>query len=91
MRTPAKGPLNGMSETCRAADVPNMASTSGSFSRSAESTVAMIWVSQRRPSENSGRMERSIRRQVRISFSDGRPSRLKKPPGILPAAKVLSW
>jgi len=34
----------------------------------------------------SGRNGRSIIRQVRISFSVGRPSRLKKPPGILPAA-----
>jgi hypothetical protein len=45
--------------------------------------VAITCVSQRKPSENSGRIERSISRQVRISFSDGRPSRLKKPPGNL--------
>jgi hypothetical protein len=35
---------------------------------------------------NSGRSGRSIRRQVSVSFSDGLPSRLKKPPGMRPAA-----
>ena len=35
---------------------------------------------------NSGRMGRSIRRDVRVSFSLGLASRLKNPPGILPAA-----
>ena len=38
------------------------------------------------PSGNSGRIGRSISRQVSVSFSDGRPSRLKKPPGMRPAA-----
>jgi hypothetical protein len=51
----------------------------------------MIWVSFRKPSGNSGRIGRSISRDVSVSFSAGRPSRLKKPPGILPAAKVFSW
>ena len=40
---------------------------------------------------NSGRIGRSMRREVSVSFSLGRPSRLKKPPGILPAAKAFSW
>ena len=44
---------------------------------------AMICVSFRKPSGNSGRIGRSIRRLVRISFSEGRPSRLMKPPGNL--------
>jgi hypothetical protein len=35
---------------------------------------------------NSGRIGRSMSREVSVSFSEGRPSRLKKPPGILPAA-----
>src|SRR5438046_2303401 len=35
-------------------------------------------------------MGRSVSRQVRIAVSEGRPSRLKKPPGILPAAYIRS-
>ena len=49
-------------------------------------TVAITCTSLKKPSGNSGRIGRSIRREVSISFSEGRPSRLKKPPGILPAA-----
>jgi hypothetical protein len=30
-------------------------------------------------------------REVSTSFSEGLPSRLKNPPGILPAEYVLSW
>ena len=52
----------------------------------AETTVAMTWTSFLKPFGNSGRIGRSIRRDVSVSFSVGRPSRLKKPPGILPAA-----
>jgi hypothetical protein len=59
--------------------------TSGSLSLSAESTMLTIWVSLRQASGNSGRSGRSINREVKISFSEGRPSRLKKPPGIFPA------
>jgi hypothetical protein len=51
----------------------------------------MTCVSQLNPFGNSGRSGRSIRREVMTSFSAGRPSRLKKPPGIFPAAKVFSW
>ena len=43
-----------------------------------------------KPSGNSGRIGRSIRREVSVSFSVGRPSRLKKPPGMRPAAYVFS-
>ena len=46
----------------------------------------MTWTSLRKPSTKSGRIGRSISREVSTSFSDGRASRLKKPPGILPAA-----
>ena len=53
-------------------------------------SAALTWTSLRNPFGNSGRSGRSIRRLVRTSFSVGRPSRLKKPPGILPAAKVFS-
>ena len=89
-RTVAMGPSNGILEMVKAAEAPKPAKTSGSFSLSMESTVAMIWVSFRNPSGNRGRMGRSIRRADRISFSLGRPSRLIKPPGIFPAEKVFS-
>ena len=35
-------------------------------------------------------MGRSVWRAARIAFSDGRASRLMKPPGILPAAYIRS-
>jgi hypothetical protein len=44
------------------------------------------WTSFWNPSGKSGRIERSMMRAERISLSLGRPSRLMKPPGILPAA-----
>ena len=68
------------------ADAAIMATTSGSLTRSCESTVQMTRTSFLKPSTNSGRIGRSIRREVSVSFSVGRASRLKKPPGILPAA-----
>ena len=42
------------------------------------------------PSGNSGRIGRSMSRAVRVSLVVGRPSRLRKPPGNLPAAAVRS-
>ena len=74
-----------MSEIASAAPRPQMASELGSCSGSADITMAMICVSFRKPSGNSGRTGRSIKRLVRTSFSEGRPSRLMKPPGIFPA------
>ncbi len=53
---------------------------------SAEMMKATTWVSWRYPSGNIGRSGRSISRALRVSRSVGRASRLKKPPGILPAA-----
>ncbi len=58
--------------------------------RSAESTVQMTCTSLRKPFGHSGRIGRSIIRAVRIARSVGRASRLKKPPGILPAAYIRS-
>ncbi len=89
-RTAPTGVSNGMSEMHSEADAPIRARVSDSFSRSADHKRALICVSQPQPSGKSGRIGRSIRRQVRISFSFCRPSRLKKPPGILPAAKLFS-
>ena len=80
------GPPNGIPEMDRAAEVPIRAAISGSWFLSADMTVATTCTSFMKPLGNSGRMGRSIRRQVRVSFSLGRPSRLKKPPGIRPAA-----
>ena len=50
----------------------------------------MTWTSSRKPSWKVGRRGRSIRRHVRMAVSDGRPSRRKKEPGILPAAYIRS-
>jgi hypothetical protein len=61
----------------RAAEVATMPTMSGSFSMSCDSTVTTTWVSLRQPSTNSGRIGRSIRRETSVSFSVGRPSRLK--------------
>jgi len=66
--------------------VPIIAAMSGLFSMSWETTVQMTWVSHLKPFGNSGRIGRSIRRDVRVSLSPGRFSLFKKPPGILPAA-----
>ena len=48
------------------------------------------WTSLRRPLVKVGRSGRSIRRQVRIASVEGRPSRRKNEPGILPAAYMRS-
>jgi hypothetical protein len=77
------GPRNGTPETVSAAEAPTIETTSGSFSRSWLRTVQTTCVSLTKPSANSGRIGRSMRREVSVSFSDGRPSRLKKPPGFL--------
>src|SRR4051794_7632909 len=90
MRTAPIGPLNGMPETMRAAEAPLMDAMSCGFSRSAPRIVAMTWTSLRKPSGNDGRSGRSVRRQVRIACSPGRPSRRKNEPGILPAAYIRS-
>ncbi len=63
-----------------------MAAMSASTPRSAETTVQITCTSLLKPSGKSGRIGRSIRRETRVSFSVARPSRLKKPPGILPTA-----
>jgi hypothetical protein len=86
MRTAAIVFWNGMSESASAIEAPVIAITSVSFAWSADSTSAMICVSKRQPSGNSGRVGRSIMRLVRTSFSDGLPSRLKKPQGYGPDA-----
>jgi hypothetical protein len=75
-----------MPERVSAADTASIAGMSESTSGLSESTVATTCTSLKKPSGKSGRIGRSMSRQVSVSFSVGRPSRLKKPPGILPAA-----
>ena len=76
-RAPPIGPMNGAPDSVSAAEAATIATMSGSFSRSCDSTVMMTCVSQRQPSANSGRIGRSIRREVSVSFSVGPRSRLK--------------
>ena len=89
-RTAPTGPRKGSEEIISAAETPLMQSVSWAVTRSAESTVAMHCTSLRKPFGQSGRIGRSVMRAVRIARSVGRPSRLKKPPGILPAAYMRS-
>ena len=84
------GPSNGMPETISDAEAALIAMTSCGFFMSTPMTVITIWVSLRYPSGKAGRNGRSIRRQVRIACSLGRPSRRKNAPGILPAAYARS-
>ena len=84
------GPSKGMPESISAADDALMASTSCGFTWSAPMIVPTTWTSLRNPSGNDGRSGRSIRRQVRIAWSELLPSRRKNEPGILPAAYVRS-
>jgi hypothetical protein len=79
-----------MSLMAKAADAAVPAITSASFSPSWLITSTCTSTSSRKPSGKSGRIGRSIARIVRISFSDGGPSRFLKPPGNLPAALVFS-
>ncbi len=89
-RTEAIGPLNGISLIVRAADAAIVPTTSGRFSWSVERTVITSWTSSLYPSGKSGRIGRSVWRAARMAFSEGRASRLMKPPGILPAAYIRS-
>ena len=89
-RTVAIGPWKGALEIETAAEAATPAMTSESFSPSWLMTQHWIWTSSMNPSGKSGRIGRSIIRIVRISFSFGAPSRLRNPPGNLPAALVRS-
>src|SRR5260221_7839145 len=90
MRTAPTGPLKGSGEIINAAEAPLMQRMSCGVTRSAESTVQITCTSLRKPFGHNGRIGRSIMRAVRIARSVGRPSRLKKPPGIFPAAYIRS-
>ena len=84
------GPAQGISEMERAMELPIIANGSGGMFVSTESAVAMTTTSLNRPFGNSGRMGRSMRRDVRIPLSLALPSRFLKPPGILPTAYIFS-
>ncbi len=90
MRTAPTGPKNGSGEMCSAADAPLMHRMSCGVTMSTDSVVQITCTSLRKPFGHSGRIGRSIMRAVRVARSVARPSRLKKPPGILPAAYIFS-
>ena len=90
MRTAPTGPRKGSGESISAAEAPLMQRMSWAVTMSALRTVQMTCTSLRKPFGQSGRIGRSIMRAVRMARSVGRPSRLKKPPGILPAAYIRS-
>ena len=89
-RTAPIGPRNGSGEIISAADAPLMQRMSCGVTRSAERTVQMTCTSLRKPFGQSGRIGRSVIRAVSVARSVARPSRLKKPPGIFPAAYIFS-
>ncbi len=84
------GPAKGISDTASADDAASAASASGGVSNSPEIRLRSTCVSKRQLSGNNGLSARSIRREVRISASEGLASRLKKPPGNLPVAAYFS-
>ncbi len=89
-RTPPIGPENGSPDSWVDSDAALMATTSYRCSGCRAMIVSTTWTSLRSPCTNDGRSGRSIRRQVRIASSDGRPSRRKNEPGIRPAAYIRS-
>ncbi len=84
------GPLKGRPAIWVDIDAALIATTSYRWSGLSDITVMTTWISLRRPLTNEGRSGRSIRRQVRIASSDGRPSRRKNEPGMRPAAYIRS-
>ena len=88
----AQRPLRGhtLYVMAKAALVAIRAAMSASTSGFNEIVWTTTCTSLKKPSGNSGRIGRSIRRLVRVSCSLGLASRLKKLPGILPAAYVFS-
>ncbi len=89
-RTPPTGPENGRPESWVDIEAALIARTSYGWSGSSASTVMTTWTSLRRPFLKVGRSGRSIRRQVRMASSPGRPSLRKNEPGIWPTAYIRS-
>ncbi len=90
MRTAPRVAATGKPATRTAANAAIIATMSGLFLPSYCRAWDMTCTSALYPSGNIGRTARSIRRIVSVSLIDGRPSRLKKPPGILPADSGFS-
>ncbi len=84
------GPEKGRPASCVEQEAALIATTSYKWSGLSAMIVSTTWISLRRPFLKEGRSGRSIRRHVRIASSDGRPSRRKKEPGILPAEYMRS-
>ena len=82
--TPATGPSNGISETPNAKDEPNKAVISGVLFGSTDNTVLITWTSFLKFSSNIGLIGLSIKRAASVALSEGLPSLLINPPGILP-------
>jgi hypothetical protein len=76
-RTAPTGPSKGMPDRQSAAEAPFIARTSGSTSWSPEMVRQITCTSLRKPSGKSGRIGRSMSRDVSVSFFTGAPSRLK--------------
>ena len=72
-RTPPIGPENGSPASWVDSEAALIATTSYRCSGCRAMIVSTIWTSLRRPFTNEGRSGRSIRRQVRMASSDGRP------------------
>ena len=84
------GPSKGMSEIVRAAEAPLITMISIGFSWSDDKAVATICTSFLNPFGNNGLNGLSVSRFVSIASVLGRPSLLKKLPGILPLAYIRS-
>ena len=89
-RVEPTGPLNGRPDSLVDIEAPFMATTSYGCCGSSARMVSTTWTSLRRPLVNDGRSGRSIRRQVRMASSLGRPSRRKNEPGMRPTAYIRS-
>ena len=84
------GPSQGISEIAIAADTPIAAVISGEQSGSTDITVATTEQSFLKSFGKSGRIGRSIQRDVRIAFSPALPSLRRNEPGILPTEYIFS-
>ena len=88
--TPEIGPSHGISEIAIAAETPIIAVISGEQSGSTDITVATTEQSLRKSLGKSGRIGRSMQRDVKIAFSEALPSLLWNEPGIRPTEYIFS-
>ena len=73
-----------LSEIPNAKDEPNKAVISGVLFGSTDNTVLITWTSFLKFSSNIGLIGLSIKRAASVALSEGLPSLLINPPGILP-------